>query len=702
MADVIVPTRKLTHDDLWILPEMGRVALSPDGRSVVFSLALKDKASNEVLSDIYLLRLDEHGQALNEPVRLTRGGKQNNFPVWSPDSQRLLFTSNREGDKAQLWLLEMGGGEARKLTNFARGINEVAWSPDGKWIALTSAALNSDEDDVLTGRKILDEAAKKRQDEEERYRQRTIKSVWYRLDGRGMLEKRMHVFVMPAPQPGDASEQLVDPQHIRRLTTGDYDHYGIRWTPDSREISLVTNRNEDYDRTWVTDLWNIDIETGEMRCLTDSSLQVHSWSWSPDGSQAAVLAAQDMNKEGISVIRLRLIAREDSEMRTLLSDLDYDVAPTVGMRLGSPTPYQPRWSEDGKRVYFAIAEHGRVNLHAVDVEHNTQIPLTTGEHVTHYFDLLPGGHGIIYAQSQPTHPWELYRLELRDGQPSEEHRLTHLYDTLLAPVTLSEPERITYESSGGEQVEGWLLRPIGYKEGTRYPLFLHIHGGPQSAFGAGMDPFLQYCAAQGFAVFYCNPHGSTTYGEAFVRQVEGDWGGWDYQDIMRGVDECITRGIADPERLVVSGYSYGGYMTMRIIGQTDRFKAAVPMAGVSNLASFVGTSDIGFWMAFQSKGYPWDAERTAYYHDRSPLTHAGKVTTPTRIYHPENDLRCPISQSEEFYIALKLMGKVPVEFVRVPGHWHIGAEKPALMLERWEIMLDWFRRYVDIRPEEYV
>ena len=199
----------------------------------------------------------------------------------------------------------------------------------------------------------------------------------------------------------------------------------------------------------------------------------------------------------------------------------------------------------------------------------------------------------------------------------------------------------------------------------------------------------------------CNPHGSTGHGQAFMREVEGDWGGWDYQDIMLGIDECVARGVADPERLVVSGYSYGGYMYMFIIGQTDRFKAAVPMAGVSNLASFVGTSDIGFWQVLQSKGYPWDEERAAYYRDRSPLSHASRVSTPTLFIHPENDLRCPIEQTEQFYMALKMMGNVPVEFVRTPSSWHVGTSKPSQYLTYWEKMVAWFLKYVEVRPEEY-
>ncbi len=186
-----------------------------------------------------------------------------------------------------------------------------------------------------------------------------------------------------------------------------------------------------------------------------------------------------------------------------------------------------------------------------------------------------------------------------------------------------------------------------------------------------------------------------------MRSVVGDWGGKDYQDIMLGVDECVARGVADPDRLVVTGYSYGGYMSMFIIGQTDRFKAAVPMAGVSNLVSFVGVSDIGDWQVAEAQGYPWDREREAYYRERSPITHAARVTTPTLFLHPENDLRCPIEQSEQFYMRLKMMGRVPVEFVRAPGAWHGGRSKPSQWLAYWEKTLEWFKRYVEIRAGEY-
>ncbi|MGZ3646880.1 MAG: alpha/beta hydrolase family protein, partial [Ktedonobacteraceae bacterium] len=346
-------------------------------------------------------------------------------------------------------------------------------------------------------------------------------------------------------------------------------------------------------------------------------------------------------------------------------------------------------------------EHGCVNVYRMDMRLKTVIPLFVGEHLIYFLALLPDESRLLLARELPLHPWELYTLSLEADEAGEPMRLTHLYDDLLAEFTWSEPERLSYRGSNNDEIEGWLIRPIGANAGVRYPLLLDIHGGPQWAFGVGMDSLHQYFAAQGFAVFYCNPHGSTGSGQAFMREVEGDWGGWDFQDIMHGVDECVERGVADPERMVVTGYSYGGYMSMFTIGQTQRFKAAVPMAGISNLVSFVGTSDVGFWQALQAKGYPWEPEREAYYRERSPLTYAAHVTTPTLFLHPEGDLRCPIEQSEQFYMTLKMMGKVPVEFVRAPAAWHIGTSKPSQWFAYWEKALEWFRKYVEIRPEEY-
>ncbi len=691
--------RKLTLDDLWSLKNMNTIAVSPDGKRVAFVMSGTDKASNAYQSAIWLLQIDEQGHVLSEARQLTSGTKSDTNPVWAPDSKRLLFVSNREGEQNQLWLIDTDGGEACKLTNMLRGVNEAAWSPDGQWIAFTAMAAQTDDDDVLMGRKQLNEEENKQRKEEERFHLRRITTICYRLDGRGLFDTFSQLFVMPAPVSGTSP---VDPAAMRRLTSGDADCSQPNWTPDSAEISVLSNRDESRHSSHApADLWLIKCETADARCLTDNSLGISSYAWSPDGQHALVVGGKDQMPSGRHIPRLWLVSRDGGAMQALTEDFDHETAPSAGGDFGMPGPYHPQWSADGQQVYFLATEDSCVNAFALNLTSKDISRVTVGDREIYFLSLLPGEQGLLLAQEYPFHPCELYLLPLTSSGNAEAIPLTHLYDQLLQDFSWSKPERIRYIGANGDEIDGWLVRPMGARDGVHYPLLLNIHGGPQYSFGVGLDPVFQAMAAQGFAVFYCNPHGSTGRGNEFMRSVLGDWGGKDFQDIMLGVDECIARGIADPERLAVTGYSYGGFMTMFTIGHTDRFKAAVPMAGVSNLVSFVGVSDIGFWQVMQAKGYPWDPEREAYFRERSPVNSADRVTTPTLFIHPENDLRCPIEQSEQFYMRLKMMGNVPVEFIRAPGAWHVGVSKPSQWLAYFEEALAWFRNYIEIRPEEY-
>src|SRR5713101_1182595 len=351
--------RKITADDLWTFKEMGNIALSADGRRVAFVTHSLHKAKNERHSAIYLLHLDEQGHAVEEPRQLTSGSKNDTQPVWAPDSRRLLFLSDREEQKNQLWLINTDGGEARKLTNMLNGVSEAAWSPDGQWIAFTAMVAPTDDDEVLTGRKPLEEAEKKKREEEERIRLRSTTKVWYREDGRGFFEKFNQLFVMPAPASDDG---LIDAAAIRRLTADDVDRKQPSWTPDSAEISVLCNLADDRDRSSVEDVWAISRETGEARRITDGRLQVASYAWSPDGSKVMLVAAQDERIEGGCDTRLYLVSRDGGEIENLTADLDNTALPDASGDFGWHGPYRPQWSPQWERVYFRLTARGFANV----------------------------------------------------------------------------------------------------------------------------------------------------------------------------------------------------------------------------------------------------------------------------------------------------------------------------------------------------
>lgn len=691
--------RIFTLDDFWTIRNLGNIAVSPNGRRVAFELHSLSREQNEQHSALYILHLDEQGHAQGSPHRLTRSTKSETSPIWAADSRRLLFLSNREGDYAQLWLIDTNGGEASKLTDMLHGVQEADWSPDGHWIAFTAPAAPDDDDDLRMGRKSLDDEARKRHAEEQRNRLRTITELDYRRDGRGYYDTFAHLFVMPAP----ISNEPVDPAHIRRLTYGNYTHTQPAWTPDNQEIGVVCNRCDGQTtEPEVNDLWAINVENGEERCLTEGNMAIECYSWAPDGQSALVIGAYD-ERVARSLARLYLVTRRGNigdHPLLLTPDLDLATAPWLGGNFGFPGPYKPQWSPDSQQVYFITSERGHANIYHLDIVWRTLTQLSSAS-ITTFIKLLPEERGLLIAQESANRPFELYLLPLTDGSIGKQERLTSLSEDVIRDYRWPKKEKFSFTGADGEEIDGWLVYPIGAKEGVRYPLVVEVHGGPHWAYGDELNPSDAYYAGKGFAVFYCNPHGSTGHGEDFLRSVLGDWGGKDFEDIMRGVDVCIERGVADPERLVITGYSYGGYMTMYAIGHTERFKAAVPRAGISNLVSFVGTSDMGYWQTYEAKGYPWDEERKDYYYERSPINAAIHVTTPTRIIHPENDLRCPTEQSEQFYMALKLIGKAPVEMVRVPNTWHSGTSKPGQALAMWEQILDWFTRYIELRPEEY-
>jgi dipeptidyl aminopeptidase/acylaminoacyl peptidase len=673
--------RMLTLDDTWAFRPVTEMRLAPDGRRVAFTLETQDRERNEKHSAIWLL--DVGG---DEPRQFSSGGKHDSLPRWSEDGRFLAFLSDREGEKSQVWVMPADGGEARRLTNMKHGVSDFCWSPDGNWIAFTS--------EVRADGKITNDAgpkdakAKEREERDEAERLRVVTRLQFRWDGRGLLEGRSHLFKIH-----------VERGELVRLTEGDYHHSEPAWSPDGKCIVFCSDRAEDRDANLSQDLWLIDPETKEERRLTDGTMDVSAPAWSPDGRSIAYLMNPVLPRNSAANTHVMVIAREGGIPRDLSGHVDIDCHSALLTDLYWGGSSVPQWSADGAWLYAVVTEHGSTNVFRFPTAGGDPERVTAGDHHISMIALLAGSSHLLALQADPENLWDLYAYGL-ESLPAQiaERRLTTMNAALLADVALAQPERFVFTGPDDWPIDGWLYRPHGAEPGKLYPLVLWIHGGPFSSYGSTFYLWAQVLAARGYAALYVNPRGSSGSGEVFAQAVDFDWGGKDYEDIMAGVDAAIARGGIDPKRMAVTGGSYGGYMTNWIIGHTDRFQAAIPLNSVTNLTSSFGTGDIDSTFAERQYGLPWEAE--AVYRERSPITYAPRITTPTRIIHAENDYRCPIEQGEQLYVWLKKLGRAPVDFIRVPRSSHTINASPRQRLEVREKVFEWIERYVPAGPSD--
>jgi dipeptidyl aminopeptidase/acylaminoacyl peptidase len=672
----------LTLEDTWAFRLVTDMWLAPDGRRVAFTLETQDKELNEKRSAIWLLDV-----GAGAPHQFTSGTKHDSSPRWSADGRFLAFLSDREGEKSQVWVMSADGGEARRLTNMKHGVSEFCWSPDGAWIAFTS--------EVRLDGKITnaddppqDAKAKEREERDEAERLREVTRLQFRWDGRGLLEGRNHLFKIK-----------VESGELARLTEGDYHHSEPAWSPDGKYIVVCSDRAEDRDANLTQDLWLIDAETKTDLRLTDGSADVSAPAWSPDGQMIAYCMTPVLPRNSAANTHVMVISREGGAPHDVSDQNDLDCHPAMltDLHWGGSSP--PQWSADGLWLYAVVTEHGSTNVFRFPTAGGDSERVTGGEHHISMIALTSDGRSLLALQADPQNIWDVYHYRL-DTAPTTapERRLTTMNAALLGEAALAQPERFTFKGPDDWDIDGWLYRPQSAEPGKRYPLVLWIHGGPFSSYGSTFYLWAQALAARGYAALYVNPRGSSGSGEAFAQAVDFDWGGKDYEDIMAGVDAAIARGGIDPERLAVTGGSYGGYMTNWIIGHTNRFKAAITLNSVTNLTSSFGTGDIDSTYAERQYGLPWEAE--AVYRERSPITYAPTITTPTRIIHAENDYRCPIEQGEQLYVWLKKLGRAPVDFIRVPRSSHTINASPRQRLHVREKVFEWIERYVPAGARE--
>jgi dipeptidyl aminopeptidase/acylaminoacyl peptidase len=630
--------------DLYELRWADDPRLSPDGRTAAFVVWSTDRETNDYTASIWLVAVDGAAQ----PRRLTRGKKQDVAPRWSPDGSRLAFASNRDSKAKQLYVLPVEGGEPLQLTELKEDVTEVAWSPDGTRIVFSA--------------RVRDPAYE--EEDERKRRPRRFERLQYKLDDEGWIgDRRRHLFVVPA----DGSSPPV------QLTDGDFEDAAPSWSPDGRRIAFASARQEHWDTEIERDIFVVDAQGGEPERLTGGDSRYEAPAWSPDGSAIACRWAPggfDYPRHG----QIAVLDASTGERRVLTESLDRNCAPYPEIR-------EPVW--DGDSILFVLEESGYNALYRVGADGAGEPEAVLGEVWVTAFDCVVGQ--IAHAATTPTSLPEIY---------TGEGRLTDVSSA----VEASEPERFTAVSADGSEVEAWIIRPLGFEEGRRYPLLLNVHGGPFAQYGNRFFDEFQVQAGAGYAVLYSNPRGSSGYGEEWGRAIRGPieggegWGSRDYEDVMAVLDEALERfDFIDPERLGVLGGSYGGFMTSWIVSHTDRFQAACSERSVNNFVLEGGSGDIG-WAFKGIVGEYWFEAPDAYL-QISPSRYAANITTPLLILHSEDDLRCPLGHAEDLFAILRVL-KRDVELVIFPAESHNLSRtgSPAHREMRFEAILDWFER----------
>ncbi len=651
--------RAMRAEDVASIVAVPDVALSPDGRVVAYTRVDVDLEHDEYRSAIYVVPADG-----GEPARLTRGAGRDWAPRWSPDGRWLAFLSDRDGKPGQLYLLPVGGGEPHRLTSLAGGAGPAAWSPDGARVAFCARVSKDQPPDDRAAQGMWTK------------RPRVVTRGAYKADGSG------YTF--------DAVSQLfvaaLDSGAVTAFTAGEADHAAPAWSPDGRRIAYVRGRTGPMDLR-AYDVWVMDADGRHARRLSEDAGRAVAPSWSPDGRTIAFYALDTQDAAlGDAMVRVWLVPVDDGPARPLTAGYDRAVALARQPEATSP----PAWSPDGRTLVVPIADAGCVHAARVAVADGAVAAVVGGARQVQA--LSAGAHRIAFSATDWSTPADVYACD-RDG--THERRLTRLNDAWLSEVALPHVEHRLFDGPHGGTLDGWVVAPTDRRRPA--PLLVEIHGGPHSyhgnAFpGGALHMFLLAC--RGWAVLALNPTGSGSYGKAFQDGIRGRWGEHDLPEQLAAVDALVADGIADPARLAVSGYSYGGFMTAWTTSHTDRFKAAVVGAPVVNAESFHGTSDIGPWFTPREVGGDLVGHRELF-RRLSPIHSIEHVTTPTLVVHGEADDRCPIGQGEEWYIGLLAIGRVPTEFVRYPGQSHAfrGSGRPSHRIDLFRRAAEWLERY---------
>jgi dipeptidyl aminopeptidase/acylaminoacyl peptidase len=617
--------------------------------------------------------------------RFTRGRKNDHSPRWSPDGKRLAFVSQRDDERGQIYLIALGGGEAQQLTALANGASAPSWSPDGRQIAFLGraneaerAAEDRDEPpaELVDAWQLQRDVEQRKHDEELRSDPRVISRLPYRSGTNFFDDRRSHVYVVQVPD-----EDVSEPAQARRITDGDLHYAAPSWMPDGQSILTTATRDPEADSIFAYyDVLRVPISGEKPTILTAAGFSCFDPQPSPDGTQIAFSRLPE-DRLLAAGNRVAVIASEGGEPVEITLHTDLNVE-------------QFRWQPDGKGIYFQAGWRGGANIYSTGLpgtatyRHSTTI-LGGRRLISDFAVAEDGTFAFIAGTSQ--NPCELF-LRQPDGT---ERQITQLNAALLAERRVAPCEEILYHAPDEAEVQGWVLSPPDFDPKRHYPLAVYIHGGPHVMWGPGFRSMWhewQAVAAQGYIVFFCNPRGSEGYGEQWRDGIRKRWGEADADDIHAGIDALIARGYVDPDRIAVTGGSYGGFMSTWLISHSDRFACAVSARGVYNLLTEHSTSDAHELIEIEFDGYPWEIQEELW--DHSPIAHAHKINTPLLILHGELDYRVPISEAEQLFAILRRQKKA-VELVRYPreGHDLTRTGEPLHRVDHMRRTIQWFDRY---------
>lgn len=673
--------RPVTIDDYFRIQVVHDPQLSPDSKWVAYEVDTATLKTDKNETRIWMVPASG-----GDSIPLTADGVTSTHPRWSPDNKYIAFLSARNKGKTEVWLLNRLGGDALQLTHTVQDVDDFAWSPDSRCLVLilrdpTREELQAAKDHSSAAAEPSAGGSQEHDKEKKSTKPWVIDRLQFKVDTVGYLDRRRtHLYVFD-----------LDKKSLTQITSGDYDDSEAAWSPDSRLLAFTSNRSSpDPDATYNSDIWTVSASNTDkgahLTQITTNPGADSQAAWSPDGKSIAYVSSLDPKLFDYATKHLAISPSAGGSAKVLTLQLDRNVD-------------QPHFSSDGKFIYFIADDNGALVLRTAHLESGaiadagavaflSPAEYSSSRTVNGYTVSIGTVNSLVAQIATIDRPDELFIVE-----GNQYKQLTHVNDALFSQLKLSHGEYVHFKSKDGTTIAGYLYKPLDYLPGQKYPTLLIPHGGPQWAYYAEYSHLAQLYAANDYAVLFPNPRGSTGYGQDFCKAIYADWGNKDFQDDMAMVDYAIQQGIADPDKLGVGGWSYGGISTDFIIAETTRFKAAISGAGAAEFVSLYGHDQ--YQRDYETElGLPWVTP--AVWDHVSWFRNVAKVSTPTLFLGGNIDANVPVLGGEQMYQALKRLG-VPTELVVYPDEYH-EFTLPSHIKDRFQRDLAWYTHYVKGGP----